>query len=163
MWRGPHWGCVSRGSRQLHVLQHEGEREGGKTRSRRSRRGCPRAGAEDAGATVGCGPVAQGVRGQAGSKGAPGVPGCRDPARAPARKTRSAPTPSLAQSPFELNFEKSHLFLLGPVWFVCSSRQCRLLRSLTVCVLSAEEYLPTEGTRTVFLPQSRCFARVTCV
>lgn len=60
MWRGPHWGRVSRGSRQLHVLQHEGEREGGKTQSRRSRRGCPRAGAEDAGATVGCGPVAQG-------------------------------------------------------------------------------------------------------
>lgn len=42
MWRGPHWGRVSKGSRQLHVLQHEGEREGGKTRSRWSRRGCPR-------------------------------------------------------------------------------------------------------------------------
>lgn len=61
MWRGPHWGRVSRGSRQLHVLQHEGEREGGKTRSRRSRRGCPRAGTEDAGATVGRRPVAQGA------------------------------------------------------------------------------------------------------
>lgn len=42
MWRGPHWGRVSKGSRQLHVLQHEEEREGGKTRSRWSRRGCPR-------------------------------------------------------------------------------------------------------------------------
>lgn len=163
MWRGPHWGRVSRGSRQLHVLQHEGEREGGKTWSRWSRRGCPR-GARG-GRRSGRGPQAggSGGRGQAGSKEAPGVPGCRNPARAPAGQTRSAPPPSLAQSPFELNFEKSHLFLLGPVWFVFSCHQCGLLRSLTVCVLSAEEYLPTEGTRTVFLPQSRCFARVTCV
>lgn len=80
MWRGPHWGRVSRGSRQLHVLQHEGEREGGKTQpaeqagvsqggrgGRRSRRG-PQAGGS-------------GGRGQAGSKEAPGVPGC--PARPP--------------------------------------------------------------------------------
>lgn len=61
MWRGPHWGRVSRGSRQLHVLQHEKEREGGKTRSRWSRRGCPRAGTEDDGAAVGRRPVAQGA------------------------------------------------------------------------------------------------------
>lgn len=73
-------------------------------------------GAEDDGAAVGRRPVAQGAGARRVQRRRLGFLGVETQHRPPRGRLGLHPPPSLAQSPFELNFEKSHLFLLGPVW-----------------------------------------------